>query len=93
MWMKRIGWSSGLATLLVLAVFVNAWFLDSRFVLPLLPGEYVGAGVKWLLRGSGGIGFYQILFLVANIVFWTLLLLGMASIVSRFRANHRGADH
>jgi len=87
----RFGWSLGLGGVLVLATFVSAWFFGGTFVLPLRPGEFVGRIVQRILGGSGGAGFYQVLFLLVNALFWSAIFFGVFTILG-FRRRRRMDD-
>jgi hypothetical protein len=89
MHLKRIVVSFWLAMVLVMAVFFSAWSFGGRLVFPLVPGEYMGILVNRMLRGGGGIGFYQVLFLVFNVLFWAAVFFGLMSVIGGLRRGAR----
>jgi hypothetical protein len=83
--LAKIAWALGLAFVLVFVTFFNAWSLGGTFILPLLPGGYLSGAVHGILQGAGGANFYQVFFLVANLVFWSVVFHATLTILTLLR--------
>src|ERR1041385_2133043 len=86
---KRLLWSVVASLSLFVLVFAAAWFLDESLVWPILPGNLLVELARKTTHVQPGV-FYQVVFLLGNVLFWTVVFYSSIAAIALIRRNRRG---